>query len=80
MAGIRHRRLRQPRGMELERVRIRSQVESRLPDAGDVKLAEPCRFIVSMVKFRTGRAKVRRSFITTTVRDETQVTPQGRHR
>ena len=26
------------------------------------------------------RAKVRRSFITTTVRDESQVTPQGRHR
>ena len=28
----------------------------------------------------TGRAEVRRSFITTTVRDESQVTPQGRHR
>ena len=26
------------------------------------------------------RAEVRRSFITTTVRDESQVTPQGRHR
>ena len=28
----------------------------------------------------TIRAEVRRSFITTTVRDESQVTPQGRHR
>ena len=26
------------------------------------------------------RAEVRRSFITTTIRDESQVTPQGRHR
>ena len=26
------------------------------------------------------RAEVRRSFITTTVRDKSQVTPQGRHR
>ena len=25
------------------------------------------------------RAQVRRSFVTTTVRDESQVTPQGRH-
>ena len=29
---------------------------------------------------RWSRAEVRRSFITTTVRDESQVTPQGRHR
>ena len=28
----------------------------------------------------TYRAEVRRSFITKTVRDESQVTPQGRHR
>ena len=28
---------------------------------------------------KTSRAEVRRSFITTTVRDESQVTPQGRH-
>ena len=27
-----------------------------------------------------GRAEVRRSFIITTVREESQVTPQGRHR
>ena len=34
------------------------------------------------VKYDTGtyRAQVRRSFITTTVLDESQVTPQGRHR
>ena len=33
-----------------------------------------------MIRVNLDRAEVRRSFITTTVRDESQVTPQGRHR
>ena len=36
-------------------------------------------FIIS-VRDSSHRAEVRRSFITTTIRDESQVTPQGHHR
>ena len=42
-----------------------------------------CSYIVTtrlLLSSYDSRAEVRRSFITTTVRDESQVTPQGRHR
>ena len=43
--------------------------------AQGVCIGRYCKYWVSIC-----RAEVRRSFITTTVRDESQVTPQGRHR
>ena len=47
----------------------------------DFCFAVKCAFIVLVsVHLYVFRAEVRRSFITTTVRDESQVTPQGRHR
>ena len=46
----------------------------------DVKEALSVACLLVVIYKKISRAEVRRSFITTTDRDESQVTPQGRHR
>ena len=72
-------------GTYVERLEENKQVEDptrKVPKQhiSGLDLPAPAVWLRSRSPRPNHRAEVRRSFITTTVRDESQVTPQGRHR